>query len=284
MKIRALFIAALCAGLLTGIDPESVSALGLKVAPLEYRATLKESEVQQGFVDVSNPSAQVVTIKASVQAFKQIDDEGGLQFYDDPQVSAGVKLDLTSAELGPREALRLFFSIDSKVLPEGDVYAAIFLTTDPKQPRNGVGQLVRVGTLLSIINRTPGERKAEITRVNMPLVQLTDTVKGSYAIKNTGTEGTGFYPNVNLSSRPWGSHKQTQASLIFGGHERTNDFSLKAGHGIRYIEVSYGSSKKGQWVVLLAPWMLIVTILALVIIGMELALLHRRRKSISRTG
>ena len=260
-----------------------VEALGLKVAPLEYRSTLKDGEVQQGFVDVSNPSAQSITVKASVQAFKQIDDQGGLQFYDDQQVSAGVKLDVTSADLGPREALRLYFDIDSKALPEGEVFAAIFLTTDPKQPRNGVGQLVRVGTLLSIINKTPSEHSAEITKVTLPFVQLSNTVKGTYSIKNTGTEGTGFYPKVNVSSRPWGSNQQLEASLLFGGRERTNDFSVNAGLGLRYVEVSYGASKKGQWVVTVAPWMLIVALLILLVIGMEFALFRRRRKSKSST-
>ena len=257
----------------------NVYALGLKVAPLEYRATLKEGEKQQGFVDVSNPSAQVMSVKISVQAFKQIDNDGGLQFFDDPQVGAGIKPELTEAELGPREAIRLFFTIDGGALPEGDVYAAIFFTTDPKQPSNGVGQLVRVGTLLSLINKTPGERKAEVTGVSIPLLQLTDTVKGSYAIRNISNEGSGFYPSVEVSSWPAGKSEKKEGSLIFGGRERTNDFSYQTGFGIHNVQVAYGDSNRSQWVISIAPWMLVLALLITLIVGIELLLLKRRRKT-----
>lgn len=280
--INRLLVGLVFLAVFAMMPASQADALGLKVAPLEYRATLKNGEVQQGFIDVSNPSAQGVTVKVSVQAFKQINNEGGLQFYDDPQVSGGVKLDLTNAELGPREALRLYFSIDSKALPEGEVYAAIFLTTDPKQPRNGVGQLVRVGTLLSIVNQTPGQRKAEITSVTLPFIQLTDEVRGTYSIRNTGGEDTGFYPKVKLSSRPWGADQETEASLVFGGRERTNNFSYKAGLGVRYIEVAYGDSRRGQWVLTVAPWMIIIALFIVLILGMELLLFRRRRKSHTR--
>jgi hypothetical protein len=202
-----------------------------------------------------------------------------LQFYDDEQVSSGVKLEVSTADLGPREALRLFFTINSNTLPEGDVYAAIFLTTDPKQPRNGVGQLVRVGTLLSIVNKTPGQRKAEITGIKLPFIEFTDTVKGSYSIKNIGEKGTGFYPTVKISSKPWGKDQKSDGTLLFGGHERTNDVSYQAGPGIHYIEVSYGDSRKGQWVIMMTPWLLILMALIVLVIGTELVLLRRRRKT-----
>lgn len=255
----------------------NASALGLKVAPLEYKATLKENGIQQGFVDVSNPSAQSVKVRASVQAFRQIDDNGGLQFYDDEQIAAGVKTDIETFDMGPREATRLYFTVDGKLLPEGDVYAAIFLTTDPTSSHNGVGQLVRVGTILSIVNKTPGERSAKITKINLPFFQLTDTAKGTYAVKNTGTREGGFYPVVTISAWPGGKTKQQDSSLVFGGRERSNDFSYQTGFGIHSVTVEYGDSSQSQWVVLIAPWMMILALFITLIIGIELLLLKRRR-------
>ncbi len=261
----------------------SVSALGVKIAPLEYKTTLKENERQQGFIDVSNPSAQAVVVQTSVQAFRQINDDGGLQFYDDKQIQAGITPELTMIEMGPREAVRVAFSIDGSSLPEGDIYAAIFFTTDPKQPLNGVGQSVRVGTILSIVNKTPGQRKAEVTGLSLPFLQLSDKVSGSYSIKNTGKGSSGFYPTVKVSAWPGGGSRSIESSLLFAGRERSNEFSYEAGLGIHRVEIAYGDSKKGQWVVTVAPWMLVLASLVLLIVAIEIMLLKKRRKSSKKT-
>jgi hypothetical protein len=212
-----------------------------------------------------------------VQAFRQIDDNGGLEFYDDRQAAAGIKPDLATLELGPRQAIRLFFSADSKLLPEGDIYAAIFFTTDPKKPRNGVGQLVRVGTLLSLVNKNPSEHKAQITALSLPFVQMDDQVHGTYRVKNTGPKNSGFYPSVTVSSWPGDKPKQVESSLVFGGRERENDFMYDAGFGIHSVTVSYGDTKKSRWVLNFAPWMVVAFFMIILIIGIELMLLKKRR-------
>lgn len=266
-------------GLVAVMPAHDVSALGLKVAPLQYKTTLKENEVQQGFIDVSNPSSQAVNVRGLVQTFRQINDDGGLQFYDDALISAGIRLDLENFELGPKEAIRVFFSIDGKTLPQGDVYAAIFFTTEPTQATAGVGQLVRVGSILSIVNKTPGERKAEVTKLSLPLLQLSDDAIGTYGIKNTGREGSGFYPTVKVSSWPSRTTKDIESSLVFGGKERSNDFSYDSGYGIHRIDVAYGDSRKSQWVITVAPWMLVLFALILLIVTIEILLLKKRRKT-----
>ena len=276
--MRALLLMAVVAGMVSIGQVQDVSALGLKVAPLEYKTTLKKDEVQQGFVDVSNPSSVAVNVSTSVQAFKQINNDGGLQFYDEGLVSTGIRPELKQFELGPRESLRLFFSVDGRTLPEGDVYAALFFSTEPSAEQPGVGQSVRVGTILSIINTTPGSRKAEVTGVRMPLIQLDDTAKGTYSIKNTGPETSGFYPEVKVSVWP-GSSKTLDGSLVFGGRERTNDFSAVTGYGLHRVEVAYGDSTRSQWVLTLAPWMLILGLLVTIVVGVEIMLLRRRKKA-----
>ncbi len=281
--MRRAFVAAAFVAIFSFIGAGTTSALGLKIAPLEYKTTLKKDERQQGFIDVSNPSSVPVTAQASVQAFKQINDDGGLQFYDDKQVQSGITLELTTIEMGAREAVRVAFTVNGSSLPEGDVYAAIFFTTDPKEPRNGVGQSVRVGTILSIINTTPGQRRAEVTKLDVPLVQFSDTASGAYSIKNTGNGSTGFYPTVKISGWPGGRPKTVEGSLLFAGRERSNDFSYASGFGIHRIEVAYGDSKKSRWVVSVAPWMLVLSLLVLLIILIELMLLKKRRTSAQKS-
>lgn len=254
------------------------SALGIKIAPLEYKTTLREGERKQGVVDVSNPSEQGVDVGVSVQAFRQIDDNGGLEFYSDKAIENGIRPELSSIRLEPKGAVRLAFSVDGKTLPEGDVFAAIMFTTNPVLPQNGVGQQVRVGTLLSLENKQAGERSAKITDLSVPLLQLSQTTQGSYRIKNTGSKTSGFYPEVTVHSWPGGRIKAVTSSLLFGGHERSNEFSYTTGYGIHKIDATYKSSTKSRWVIAVAPWMIVLTLLIALIIGVELRLLHRRRR------
>lgn len=237
----------------------SASATSLQVAPLEYRTELKKGEKKKGFIDVSNPTMATVRIKASAQAFRQINDSGSLQFYDNEQVKAGVMLDLDEFELGPQEAVRMYFMLDSTRLPSGDVYGAIFFTTAPASPskeKTGIGQSVRLGTLLSIVNGTPGPRDAEITGLSVPWLQLSDKVSGSYRIKNVAdpNEATGFYPSVQLQATPFGETKKETGKLTFAGITRTNEFTLKTPPiGIYKISVGYSTDVKSSWLVVASP-------------------------------
>lgn len=279
MRTKTLLFGVLLIAIASVSWVSTSSALGLKIAPLEYKTTLKANERQTGFIDVSNPTGQSVHVRTSVQAFKQIDNDGGLQFYDDELVAKGIHSGISEFELGPREALRIFFTIDSSILPRGDIYAAIFFTTDPTTPRNGVGQLVRAGTILSIVNQNPGSRSADVTGVSLPLLQFSDTAKGTFKLKNTGPVDSGFYPTVTVSSWPNGKERKVESPLVFGGRERKHDFELSTGFGIHYVKVGYDGSEKGQWIVTIAPWMLIALILVLLIAGIELLLYKRRHKS-----
>lgn len=260
----------------------TASAIGLKVQPLQYKAAVKNGENLQGFIDVSNPSSVAVNVSVSVQGFRQINNDGGLEFYQDERLSAGIRPEQSSLELGSREAIRLYFTIAGKTLPQGDIHAALFFTTEPAQAQSGVGQSVRVGTLLSLVNETPGVRKATLTGFSAPLLQLDDTINGEYRIKNTGPKDTGFYPTVEVTAWPNGSARQVEGSLVFGGRERTNDVTYKTGYGIHRINVKYGQSSASRWVISVAPWMVVLGLFVLVIVAIELLLIKRRRKSLNK--
>lgn len=249
--MKKLFIGAIFSLLFSWVSMPSASALGLKVAPLDYTVSLRKGEKQKGFIDLSNPSGVTVRVKSSVQAFKQINNKGTLQFFDDEQVSAGVIPDLEEFELGPREAVRMYFLVDGTKLPSGDVFAAIFFTTQPTTQGRGVTELVRLGTILSIVNGTPGERSAEIARLDVPFWQFGDSIKGSYVVKNTADpkKNTGFYPTVVIAAEPFRQELVHRSRLVFAGLSRENQFELKGGRlGFYEVAVSYGEHTKKQWV------------------------------------
>lgn len=102
-------------------------------------------------------------VKLAAQAFRQTDNAGSLEFYDDETIRQGVLLDYTDATLRPRETLHLAFVLDGSKLAPGDNFAAIFATSVPAQ--NGAGeQAVRVGSLLIISNGTPSVHNAEVSK------------------------------------------------------------------------------------------------------------------------
>ena len=276
MKLAAsLFISVLVAVAFVS----QANAVSLKVTPVEYRTTLKKNQAKKAFIDISNPTGETLTIKTSVQAFRQVDDNGGLKFYDDEFVSKGIKVGLKSFRLKAREAARMYFSVDGAKLPSGDVYAAIFFKTSLAVPKNGIGQQVQVGTLLSVTNGTPGKRQANVVDVSLSPIQFGDTIQGDYQIANTAPKGsgTGFYPDVSIDVWP-GSEQQQQGSLIFPGITRTNPFTYKGAFpGFHRVSVGYDGQYINRWVLIAPMWLyLLVGFIGFVIV-MEV-LLYKRRK------
>lgn len=241
--------------------PAVTHAEGLKIAPLEYRTQLKKGEYKKGFIDVSNPGRETLVVSTQIQGFRQVDDDGKLEFFDSEALSAGIKPDLRDFQLGPREALRMYFQLDSTKLPTGDLFGAIFFTTKPANKPSGVGGSVRLGTLFSIVNQTPGSRQAEVTGLSVPGFSLSDQVTGSYVIKNTADprSTTGFYPTVRVSTEPFGSSREQSSKLVFAGRSRTNDFSVKTPpFGVYRVGVSYGDQVKQKLVFVATPAALLV--------------------------
>lgn len=257
-----------------------VSAAGIKIAPLEYKTSLKNNERKQGYIDVSNPSDYAVTVVSSVRGFTQTDSSGTLQFYEDEQLEAGIRTELTGFTLQPRESLRLFFEVDAAKLPKGNVFAAIFFTSELQRKVSGVAQEVRLGTLLSLTNGTPVAEKATITELSIPFVQIGTKATGSYVVRNdtSKSEATGFYPAVTVSVSQGYTQKQ-RSSLVFSGIARSNDFETDTiGPGIHKITVSYDDSGKSSWVIVMPGWLLIVALITLIVVLVELLLWIRRQK------
>lgn len=278
MKLIKLFaLSGLLAFCSVGFLGTTAHALSLKLSPLEYRTSLEKGEKKKGFIDVSNPNLETVKIRTQVQAFRQTDSSGSLRFYDNEQVSAGIQLDLKEFELKPREALRMYFLIDGTKLPKGDVYGAIFFISSDTFAQATVTQQVRLGTLLSIVNETPGSREAVVERLNTNIVQFDTHTRGSFVIKNTSTsETTGFYPEVTLKVWPFGKEQRVTSRLVFAGLSRSTDFDVTTPpFGIYRVTASFGTNLQSRWVIVLNP--VAIVIIAVLLTAFALTVYRRRR-------
>lgn len=261
--------------LIVSAVPQPVEAI--KIQPLLYNEQLEKGEVKKGFIDVSNPNDTKVELETSVQAFRQTDNDGTIEFFESEEIQAGIELDYDSFTLGPREAMRVVFKIDGSKLPSGDVFAALFVATKPAE-EGQIGQSVRVGTLLILENGTPGAREASITGLESRFWQTGSRLDGTYSIKNDAKEGeaTGFMPEVTITLTPFGGSFANTSSLVFAGRERANEFSYETNRaGLYYMNVKHGDSEKGQWV-LLAPLWFIGLVIGLIAAVLVLRQLYKR--------
>lgn len=262
---EALLGLVLCVFAVSGLCATTAYAATLKISPLRYDAALVEGEKKKGFVDISNPTSTAVKVRFSVQAFRQTDDNGSLEFYDNEAVQAGVLLDLKEAEIGPREALHLAFVLDGSRLPTGDVFAAIFAATEPsiKAPAE---QSVRVGALIMLSNMTPSKHVASVSSLSVPLFQFGDGLLFHFDVHNDTDSGqaTGFSPEVNISAWPYVEEKTT-GPLVFAGRTRTVEYVKNGNYlGIIQVKIGSGSSEKTAYsVVVTGNWRYLLPIILL---------------------
>lgn len=266
---QLVFIVAMLLGAFF-IHTDTASAASLKIAPHSYDTTLQKAEVKKGFIDLSNPSNEGIRVSLSVEAFRQIDDEGSLEFYKSEQLTSGVKLDYESISIGPREAYRIYFLLDGSKLPEGDVFGAIFASTVP-QTGAGSAQSVRVGTILTIQNGTPVEHRAEIVGFETALLQIGDRLNATFKVQNPSDpkKATGFYPTIRVSTAPYGG-KDVKGPLLFAGRTRVVDYSQAGNYlGPIWVSASVSDSSKGQFVFAVTGywrWLAPVITLALLLV------------------
>lgn len=259
-----------------------VSAESLKISPLRYDTTVLSGEKKKGFVDITNPSAVTADVKLSVQAFRQTNNSGSLEFYDSEALKEAVKLEFTEVELGPRETLHLAFLLDGARLPNGDNFVAIFASTIPEKTSVSTAS-VRVGTLLFIENDTPSSHKATVDQLSVPFFQFGSGLTAQFAVHNTAKLGemTGFSPKIAISAWPYVKEEVT-GPLVFAGRTRNVTY-VKNGNflGIVAFTAQVGSSEKtaysimvtGYWRVLLPT--LIVVAGATIWLGWHVR--HRRK-------
>lgn len=218
-------------------------AASLSISPLRYDAALAAGEVKKGFVDITNPTAAGVTVSLKALAFRQVDDQGALEFYDDEAITNGLRLDYSEVDIGPRQTLHLAFLLDGTKLPAGDVFAALFATL--KTGESGAAQqALRVGTLFVISNGTPVNHSADIERLTVPWLQTGDRFSAQFAVKNTSNQGalSGFSPQIQVSAWPY-IYDVVTGPLVFSGRARQTEY-IRPGSffGIVRVSVKTGAS------------------------------------------
>lgn len=276
----AVFVAvAVVAGALRS---DSAFASGLSIAPLEYKAQLAAGETKKGFVDIVNPEVRTVEVHLEAQAFRQINDQGGLEFYDSEAVKAGVKLDLEDIELGPGEGARVYFLLDGTKLPSGDVFAAILASTGKVEDAVTV-PAVRVGTLVMLENGTPSAHHASVSGLDFSWLQIGEAVQGQFVVENADRDAahmTGFSPSLTIGLWPYAS-RDVRGPLVFAGRGRTVSYSQPGNYfGPLLVKVAVDGQTKSQWIFAVTGfwrWLtpLLVVVLMLLIIGLR-RLAHKR--------
>lgn len=247
---RKWLIGGACAVLIACNMPLSAGAMSLRIAPVIYKdAVLQGGESKKGYVDVTNPGASSAQVAMDVKAFRQIDDQGGLEFYESESVRAGVKLDLDHFELKSHETMRVYFLLDGKKLPSGDVFAAIFARVVPRDAP-GSSQTVQVGTLLMIQNGTSPSHRAEVQSLQTAWWQFGDKLTANVRLKNPADEksNTGFTPKLQMSLRPY-TTKTVDGPLLFAGRTRDVSYTQPGDYfGPILLEARAGDSTKSQWI------------------------------------
>lgn len=263
-RLGFLIAPGLALGLALTMPPAARADVpSLQVAPLQYESTLTPGRIANGFIDVSNPSDTSVTIVSSVQGFRQTGHDGDLEFYDDADLAAAIKPGLDNFTLGPRESVRVVFSVDAAKLPAGGAYAAIFFrTVPPEQTGSGssfIAESANVGTLLILTNGTGAQYHGSISQLRAPLWQFGQSLTGSFGFTNTDTSAhpVGFKPRLSVRVMPWGYRQATNTGLVLPGITRTFSFNRAGAFlGIVPLTVTDATTQSHAtvWVVACTGW------------------------------
>ncbi len=282
---KGIFLASiLSSALIVGaMGSTQVFADVLEISPLTYKDTVKGSPRKTGFVDIRNPGATGVEVQMNVQAFRQINDEGYLEFYDNPLVTAGITPEFETFSLEPAESIKLFFEIDTGKLPKKQIFAALLANTVVQEGSiTGVNSSARVGTLLILDNGGTEVKVGEFTDANIPFFQLGDDINGSVSFKNTG-EGeaaTAYYPEMTLDARFFGPTAKFTGKLVFPGITRTTNFGIKGDYiGIYRVNVVSGDQGISRPVIVVSGWWRIVVpvVIAVLMAGVIFYVRSRRK-------
>ena len=257
----------------------SVSAQSIRVEPLKYDEQLELGQEKTGYVDVSNPGDFDITVSTEVEAFRQINTDGDLEFYEDEQISQGINIDVDEFDLGPREAARIFFDIDSNQLPEGGVYAALLFAVESGEgdglEASGFGTTTRVGTLLLLENGDQGERNGSFSLLDMKFWQFGSGISGEveFAVSE-GDRSVAFTPELG-ASMPIAGREAVESGLVFAGNSRVFDIEREGNYlGLFPVTVSdeVTGAETSRWVLAVTGVWQIIVPLFIVAILLSLAL------------
>jgi len=258
-----LIVVAVIGGVTLGFGSPVGAADNLQIRPLQYRETLDVGQQKKGVVDIANGSDETENVTLKVQFFKQVSDDGTLQFFDDPDQADAITLDVDNVELKAKESARIGFTVDSSKLPQGDIFGVIFATTKHEDVPQTIVPSVQVGTLLLLQNGMAGPRTAAISSLNIGLFQFGSQIKGSVGVKNPANidQATGFFPSMQVSVEPWGAQTKFEGPLVYAGRTRTFDDNVPSNQfGVYKVTVSANNAVESRYVFLITGiWRVVVS-------------------------
>ena len=202
----------------------AATAPSLQLAPLQYEDSLGTT-VKTGHIDVSNPTDGPVEVTTSVKGFRQKGTNGDLEFYDDSDLSAAITTDLDSFGIGPREAIRVMFSVNPAKLPAGGTYAAIFFRTQPapgSSTSSYISESANLGTLLILRNGATVAPKGGLSGLAAAFWQTGPGLAAGAIVTNSASPrgGVAFRPGLTARVLPWGHSATTSTGLVLPGSTR----------------------------------------------------------------
>lgn len=231
-----------------GASAAGTDQFGLQIAPLKYETSFEGPTPKIGYIDVANPSADSVRVVASIQGFRQSNNSGDLEFFDDPVLAGAITLASSDFVVTPRGAVRVPFSVDPTKLPDGGNYGAIFFQTQngAKLPKGNVlVPSARVGTLL-LLNNHGGKKAGRINKLTVPFWQFGNTISGHLSYQNTGKNGfLAFNPTLEISLLPGMRHQYITGPLIFPSRERSVEFG-RSGSYLGLLPVTVTAKEGGR--------------------------------------
>jgi len=294
VKVARFPLAVLAAfGALAFVPGPALAALPeLRITPLRYDAHLDLGHTKTGFIDASNPTGSTLHVKFEVQAFRQANDQGELEYYDDERLAAAVTPAVPEFDLGPRQAIRTKFTIDPNKLGPGGAYGVIFLrTTTPAVSPGQINTSARVGSLLILRVGPGGTQAGRLRGLAAPgLVYGGDTLRANFSYANTGSgsETLAFAPALSAAAGWNGAKHRLLGPFVFPGRARRQSVSLPVANWLGPIPITItdqtGRSPAATvWVFAVTGyWTWVLPLLLTALIGLTVIVFKKRSSMRSR--
>lgn len=269
------------------ISNAPASAAGIQIAPLKYQTNLN-GKTMKGSVDITNQSATTQNITIQVQAFKQVNNKGDLQFYSNPLITSGITPDYNQFTLKPYERIHLYFLLNGRELPKKRIFAALLAQAEPVQSSYNITPILRVGTLLMLKNGNGDQPKqGKISNWHVGLFQFGSGISGSFNFKNTekGGNSSGYFANFKVTLA--GASDSFSSDLVFPGISRPQSFYLPASRiGLYRLNLTSDTgASSSQWVFVLTGfwrWLLPLIVFLAITVAMVVAGLRKSTKQGNR--
>lgn len=278
-------------GLVLTPAPAQASLPELRLAPLKYTADLQLGQTKVGFIEASNPTGTTVRATLEVQGFRQINDRGELAYYDDARLSAGIVPALRAFDLGPREAVRIKFTIDPNALGEGGAYGVMFLRVSSGNIASSqINTTARIGTLFILNVGGTGTTQGQIQKFSLPRLQyggkslLVNVMYSNTGNSSPGSRALAFAPQLTgeLGFPAWS--QPLIGPFVFPGRTRPATLDLKPGNYFGPIPVTLRDNIAGhgrpmtRWMILISGFWTWLAPLLLVAISIGFVQLRRQPK------